>query len=281
MATHNEVAHAWAHQTGRARRGHHVFYEGDTIYSYGYHFPIARIDLERGVTLMTTRGYSVSTSKHKTIVRRAIVGPVLEVFDVAARGPHAHRQNAEILLGNIEEAYRKAGRRRSVDRKAWDLEEAEKTLDTLRRYVEAYDIPFAIPASIEAAGEVYAEFRRTLAETQRRQRVQAERDKRQHVKAWLRGERDHCPHTSKPYVRVKDGRVQTSWGVEVPLALALRVFRKVRDLKAAGELVQPVKLGPFMQYGEAVVVGGGELVIGCHRIPYWRGVYAACKAELL
>jgi hypothetical protein len=47
MATHNEVAHAWAHQTGRCHRGHHMFYEGDTIYSYGHHFPIARLAATR------------------------------------------------------------------------------------------------------------------------------------------------------------------------------------------------------------------------------------------
>jgi hypothetical protein len=45
FANKQETAHAWAkrsqaqgHESARIRR---IFFEGDTIYSYGYHFPIA------------------------------------------------------------------------------------------------------------------------------------------------------------------------------------------------------------------------------------------------
>lgn len=33
MANHHEVAHAWAHQTGKQRNGKRMFYEGDRIYT--------------------------------------------------------------------------------------------------------------------------------------------------------------------------------------------------------------------------------------------------------
>ena len=53
-----------------------MFYVDKTIYSYGYHFPIARITDSvvegRTVILFTTRGYSVSTSKHISYTRGAI-----------------------------------------------------------------------------------------------------------------------------------------------------------------------------------------------------------------
>ena len=42
------------------------YFIGDTIYSYGNHFPIARH--VNGVVLFTTRGYSVTTAGHKGIV---------------------------------------------------------------------------------------------------------------------------------------------------------------------------------------------------------------------
>lgn len=73
MANHNQVAHAWAHQTGKHRRGFNMFYEGEVIYSYGHHFPIARlVEVEgRRTVLITTRSYSVSTAKHKTYTWRA------------------------------------------------------------------------------------------------------------------------------------------------------------------------------------------------------------------
>ena len=53
-----------------------IFFTGDdaarTLYSYGYHFPIAKI--EGGVCYFTTRGYSVSTAKHINLAESALKG---------------------------------------------------------------------------------------------------------------------------------------------------------------------------------------------------------------
>ncbi len=58
-----------------ARRGkaHNMFIEGDVIYSYGHHFPIAmRLPNVRGGYLFTKDRYSHTTAVHKGHVRRAI-----------------------------------------------------------------------------------------------------------------------------------------------------------------------------------------------------------------
>lgn len=76
----NEIPHLWAHGlpkgSGRIRNGgaNNFYAEGDTIYSYGYHFPIARrVDMGSEVVyLFTTRTYSVTTSGHIGAVRAAI-----------------------------------------------------------------------------------------------------------------------------------------------------------------------------------------------------------------
>jgi hypothetical protein len=53
-----------------------IFFVGDdvarTLYSYGCHFPIARI--EGGVCYFTTRGYSNSTAKHIRLADSALTG---------------------------------------------------------------------------------------------------------------------------------------------------------------------------------------------------------------
>jgi len=51
-------------------QGSNMFIEGNTIYSYGKHFPVAR----RTPTgyLLQKRGYSKTTAVHKGYVRRAI-----------------------------------------------------------------------------------------------------------------------------------------------------------------------------------------------------------------
>ena len=60
MATHDAVAHAWANKTKPRLKGTNMYFEGDTIYSYGDHFPVARhvcTDRNDNVVLFTTREY--------------------------------------------------------------------------------------------------------------------------------------------------------------------------------------------------------------------------------
>jgi len=79
--SHSEVAHNFAHQTGNSKNGFNIFYEtnengSSTIYSYGHHFGVSHI-LEPNkyglnVCLFTEADYSVSTSKHKSIISSAL-----------------------------------------------------------------------------------------------------------------------------------------------------------------------------------------------------------------
>jgi hypothetical protein len=76
----SEVVHVWARQDqerGREwdRTGGRIFFEGPTIYSYGYHFPIATFFHRKGaekVVLFTTRTYSPTTSAHIDAARGAV-----------------------------------------------------------------------------------------------------------------------------------------------------------------------------------------------------------------
>lgn len=76
----NEIPHLWAHGlpkgTGRIRNGgaNNFYAEGDTIYSYGYHFPIARrVEIGGEVVYLFNPGrYSVTTSGHIRAARAAV-----------------------------------------------------------------------------------------------------------------------------------------------------------------------------------------------------------------
>jgi hypothetical protein len=70
------VAHLWAHQAQDGARNPHgnLYFHGDTIYSYGNHFPVARhVRNKRGerAVLLTTRRYSSTTSGHASVVEGA------------------------------------------------------------------------------------------------------------------------------------------------------------------------------------------------------------------
>lgn len=87
VSTH-EVADLWAKQSQSDARNQcrNFYFEGDTIYSYGNHFPIARhvTNGSHKCILLTTRTYSSTTSGHVADVRCTIMRlcPGVPVFHV-------------------------------------------------------------------------------------------------------------------------------------------------------------------------------------------------------
>ena len=77
----SEVPHLWAHQSqDSARNGQgSLYFDGDTIYSYGSHFPVARHVTGahgRSAVLLTSRSHSITTARHVSGVHSAIPGSV-------------------------------------------------------------------------------------------------------------------------------------------------------------------------------------------------------------
>ena len=71
-----EVAELWAAQDqdfARNRQGN-FYFNGNTIYSYGRHFPIAMIEnrFHRTFILNNSRRYSMTTNRHQSLVRWTI-----------------------------------------------------------------------------------------------------------------------------------------------------------------------------------------------------------------
>lgn len=87
FASRNEVARLWVNQSQESARykGGNFYFNGETIFSYGSHFPIARITHnnagERAI-LFTDRRYSNTTSRHIRDVWRAVRDEnVIEVYE--------------------------------------------------------------------------------------------------------------------------------------------------------------------------------------------------------
>ena len=69
------VAHLWAHEQEESASGSNFFFEGTSIYSYGYHFEVGRIVKNKQgkkAYLINEDYYSAITSKHQYYVRNAI-----------------------------------------------------------------------------------------------------------------------------------------------------------------------------------------------------------------
>jgi len=306
--THDEVAHAWANQTHEAMRGCNVYFEGDTIFSYGAHFPIARIvtvptphhsgaTSQEQAVLFTTEDYSVSTSKHKTIVRRAIPDTfdVYEVpFVTGLPWSTRHDKNLESYRERITTAYGKAARAQKYGK--MHLGEAVHLIAKAHGYINAFfeENLAELRGSIEGLRISDAERQHIIdkaerweAETEAREAERARRAEernREAVEEWKAGTRREMPHgVRKVYLRkfmgepFSENSVQTSWGARVPLDDARLLYRFTRPLR---------HIGWSSESGESFDVGGFPLnrvnehglVVGCHRIT-WDEVDRLAQSE--
>jgi len=198
-----EIPHLWAHGLPASRkiRGGNVFAEGGTIYSYGYHFPMAqRIALRSGivVVLVNPWNYSVSTGNHQAEVRQAISGVADHIFRLHPRDRYntnlwdiiTNRRGSSKPLANnyqdrIDEWIIDAGRPRiraatrqaSMDQAATVLAEWRElhALFKLRLSVDSVSIVGLDEVKARYAKVTVAYVRRVKAQQAARAKIEAER----------------------------------------------------------------------------------------------------------
>lgn len=71
--SNSEIMHVFAQRTQREARTttNNVFFYGNKIYSYGYHYLLGEF-LDDNTILINDKGYSVSTAKHISYLRQAV-----------------------------------------------------------------------------------------------------------------------------------------------------------------------------------------------------------------
>lgn len=104
----SQAIHVWAQQSqayGRNAKAS-VFFEGETVYSYGEHFPMASF-VKPGVVLINEAHYSSTTSQHQSAVRHAVNHhTTFTVKNCLARTPADHDANIKVMLDSIAESKR-------------------------------------------------------------------------------------------------------------------------------------------------------------------------------
>ena len=108
-----ELTHIWANQQQAQGKGSSMFFENESIYSYGYHFKIAQIveHNNKKAVLFNNKTYSNTTNKHQSLVKRAIPSqyPVFNVNSFPDTMPLTmmHSNNLISYLNNAEETQQK------------------------------------------------------------------------------------------------------------------------------------------------------------------------------
>lgn len=246
------VAHLWANQSqAEARNAGGTFYfHGDTIYSYGGHFPIARHAMHKGkhAILFTTRSYSVTTSSHISMVRHAIKRDS-NVFHVPLTGlVTCHADNLKYFAESIKEALAAPTKARK-----WKIAEYKRQANSYARQGNEYAAFFGLKTKFKAV-EITGQESWLLCCVRLRERLPQ----------WLAGENVHLPDCgSQVYLRIKEDIVQTSKGAEVPLEHALKLLPIIRSGKAWHRNGQEIRIGSFFMDS---IDEQGNIKAGCHTI---------------
>jgi len=298
-----EIPHLWAHRTqdeARNRQGN-LYFTGDTIYSYGSHFPIARHVMneagERAV-LLTTATHSVTTSGHCSVVRSAVPSGI-RVFQVpnVCHGRYSgseltaddHAGNLVDYAERIEKHVITSARARSSYSKEWNHEHAVKLSDEAFAYCSFFGLPIPnIPEVPELDSDALTAIRKLeakraaeKAEQTKRARAEALVVQQELVIKWRTGEYHGCLYDIPPMLRIVGNEVQTSPGARFPVSHAKRALafiRKVRDSqKAYVRNGHTIHLGP---YAIDRIEADGTVKAGCHVVS-WEEIERIVPADAL
>ena len=302
-----EIPHLWFHQTQSEARnpGRNLYFENDTIYSYGSHFPIARhVKNLKGesAVLFTVASYSVNTTRHISAVRQAIPDStlVLGIPSMNTSTPN-HTDNFKYLIDQANERIAKASRARSTWTITHNLGQANSLVESARAYgkffrVRVPKLPIVPQADSEKLAAIGKREREESARKSKEQREQNEVRKArlyQERKLWEEGlpalcerwrkgenvniprpnyawyDYDQRPGVLPTMLRVSGNEVETSLGARVPVSHAKRGLAFVRRVVVSGqEYVANSHTLHLGHYTIDRIEIDGTLHAGCHVIKF-------------
>lgn len=286
-----EIPHLWAHRTqdeARNRQGN-LYFNGDTIYSYGSHFPIARHVTngagERAV-LFTTATYSVTTSGHCSAVRSAIPSgiPVFSVPNVCHGRYSGSELAADDHAGNLADYAERidkhvvtSARARSSYPKEWNHQRAGHLRQQAFDYCSFFGLRAPnIPEVPELDSDALAAIRKREAkraaekgEQTKRERAEAIARQQELITKWRAGQYSGCLYDIPVMLRIDGNEVLTSRGVRFPVSHAKRALAFVRKIRKSGDAYvrngHTIHLGP---YAIDRIEPDGTVKAGCHVVSW-------------
>lgn len=248
----SELAHVWANklQYDARNANNSMFFNGDTIFSYGSHFAIAKhVTNDNGETavLITTRGYSNTTNKHIGHVRRACS----HLNFIWCNNPlESHESNIKHYVSDIETETAKMIRARKPENY---LQHLEYLKDRAIRYCDFFGIEkhpiFVEPLSNEQIAIM-------KAKTDKADKAKKANDAKKREK-WLSFETTfYYPINGKELLRMKNGIVETTKGIKFTTDVAKQFFAALKANK--------VQTGTKFERYTVLKVSDTLLRIGCH-----------------
>jgi hypothetical protein len=282
-----EIPHLWAHRTqdeARNRQGN-FYFNGDTVYSYGSHFPIARHVVNKAgdrAVVFTTASYSVTTSGHCLAVRSAIpseipVFHVPELYPDSCTVRDSHKTNLKHYAETTEEHIAKCARARSLSNKEWHHEQAGTTRAEALAYCQFFVLPKPDIKPIPPLDSVHLERIRKRetkraaekAEQTKRERAEAIACQQELITKWRAGQYTGCLYDVPVMLRIDGNEIVTSRGARFPAFHGKRVLAFVRKVRESEQAYirngHSIHLGP---YTLDRIELDGTVTAGCHVVTW-------------
>lgn len=255
-----QVAHLFANQLQDEARTQtkNLFFYNDKIYSYGHHFCIAKH--HKNELLFTLRSYSNTTAKHIQHVRNAS-SHINKIYCYYPDG--SPEQN---FTAWIREAEKNIDKLKRANKPIIYLTELDRIKDKAQKYAEIMDVPIdeqlntilAITDKEQAKEYESKKQAFILAEKQRKEK-QLKKEHARALEKWRKFE--------TPYIYQRDGfdylrfnkekqRFETSQRVEIPLALGLKLYDKIKN---------GIQFEKVLDYS-VKEINKNFIQVGCHKI---------------
>ncbi len=277
FSSHSECAHIWASQSQAQGRASRVFFEGQLIYSYGYHFPVARFAPEYGnIVLFTSRGYSSSTGKHKTLIRSAIPSGFNVVYcDDPSKGAEHNLDKWRAAVEWMRRDF--AAKTHKISRGNLAVE-IFKNCESAIVYCMALKIAapeWTNESNDEMAARDYV-YELAKAREIKKAAARAEYEKQMGLEAaermalWAIGENVYSGGFQylPTALRIKGESIQTSRGANIPVADAIKLWPLLLRAKQSGKTLEAglhsINLGAYRFNS----FDGHILIVGCHQIAW-------------
>lgn len=256
-----QVAHLFANQLQNyaTNSNRSLFFNGDSIYSYGNHFCIAKF-VDSSTLLFTEQTYSSTTSGHISIVRSATSHKTL-IYCYNPNG--SHEQNFNHWVQESEALTDKLKRANKPEIYLRQLNEIKDKATFYANYFNL-EIPLTLLAVLSVTNKdeviTYLESKKALIEAENKAiEVRQAKEHKEQLEKWRKNKIQRLlRRNGLDYLRKNDNYFETTQGVKIPLEVGLRFYNNLKH----GNVKEGAKFLDFT----VSEVNKKYISIGCHKI---------------
>ena len=264
--SNSQLSHVWANQLQNFGRGSSMYFEANTIYSYGQHYEIAQVIASPNCTkvyFVNSNGYSNTTAKHTRHVVNAIPD-YFPSFNVPFKNNKFSIDYLPEIIDNMMLQGKKYLQQQINARTYFGyFSSASQLFEDVDLICELFDLPKPQRPSNYLDAQIKAQhLRETQNEREEKKAAKELQKSLELLTKWLNHEYNGTLYNIPVHLRVSnDGKlIETTKGAKVQMSEALRLLSKLRS----GEDVNGYKIDGF-----TVIENNANAVkIGCHEISW-------------